>query len=110
MGVPAQAALGEWVLSNREVAAMQKVGYGQANGVRLDGTGSVSVPPLLRESTRSFHASWVTTRGYCLKGHIKRVARNYENGFDHFDSTCFVATVQFWRTVKWHFFGGHQVQ
>src|SRR4051812_20889715 len=82
---------------------MQKVGLGQANGVGWDGTGSVSGPPLLRDSTRSFHAARITTRGY-LSGRAYQTggAWSYEKGVDHFDSTCFVATVQFWCTVKWH--------
>ena len=41
-------------------------------GGRLEGTGSVLGPPLFRDSTRSFHALRVTTRGYGLEGHIKR--------------------------------------
>jgi hypothetical protein len=84
------------------VAACRKLAWGKANGVRWDGTGSVSGPPLLRDSTRSFHAS----RGSRLVATVSKGISNggwsYENGIDHFDSTCFVATVQFWCTVKWH--------
>ena len=79
-------------------------------GGRLEGTGSVLGPPTISRldpvlSRFTGHDSWLLSRRA-----YQTVARATRNGMGHFDSTCFVATVQFWCMVKWHFFGGHQVQ
>jgi hypothetical protein len=88
----------------------RKLAVAKANGMRLVGTGSVNVsPPPHYCATRSgpFTLHGLRLVAMVLKG-ISNSGWSYENGIDPFDPTCFVATVQFWCTVKWHFFGGHQ--